>query len=509
MRSKRTRTSLPFLFPLFLSQVREGRGDATNVPLITVILCIYEFLMSRRDTLDLLLERTPQGTALSSTDIAHMFGFTDVEIKMMKVYMQEDFNASHIYLSDYIISKYLTRERTVDRYKHFYTQILKKHYIEGEDFFEVEFEHPAVQIASELLGNEEELSRLNLAAGPMRRINGKKYYLVTGRCYKKLLMKANTDEGNTHCDYYLKLEEVASVALQYFAEVELQRRIKSQEDEIRAKEEMLCSIREEERAKAAAEAKVMRARQQEVFARFPMKNTAGYVYVLRSPNPALSPLIKIGKSIEPKGRLSTLKTGAPGGLQLIKAWFVDNAYATEHAIHEWFQETRVKKTNEPHSTSAASGWFICYDGMIEEMEDIITMRHAHEQKHGTTQTSLVHDLLLTRRDFTIPDLDSEELDNKERPRSLSRGRDTTPHPPAPAPAAGPKKRSCYFPQMEGITPDEKKYLMGFLASYKEANNVDKFPSGACKSLLDTELAAFRGRAAAPINYNIYNILPSP
>ena len=45
--------------------------------------------------------------------------------------------------------------------------------------------------------------------------NNKKYYKITGRTLKKMLMKCGTKKGDEICDYYLKVEQLAIFMKEY------------------------------------------------------------------------------------------------------------------------------------------------------------------------------------------------------------------------------------------------------------------------------------------------------
>ncbi len=179
--------------------------------------------MQRKEALDMLVARTPSGgEALSPDDVAHLLGFTEKEISMMRIYMQEGFNVSWVYLSDHIIESYLIIEKGKDRFRHFYDRVLLKNYTEGLDYMLVDRHHPLVAMAR--VGDP--LQSPGLANETQVPGNRKKYYIVTGECYRRLLMKAGTEEGIKHID---ALNEVKHTYNEYLIEIARRDAIDSRE----------------------------------------------------------------------------------------------------------------------------------------------------------------------------------------------------------------------------------------------------------------------------------------
>jgi hypothetical protein len=120
-----------------------------------------------------------------STDISivnfgrDVLGFDEKTLEFAKIFQTHKFNESWLYLSDDLIANYLTDERSKHTTKHYVNQVLKPNYNKDVDYIEVEFNHPCVQAY---------FRWLNLATN---HVNGKKYYLVSGECYKHMLMTSN------------------------------------------------------------------------------------------------------------------------------------------------------------------------------------------------------------------------------------------------------------------------------------------------------------------------------
>jgi hypothetical protein len=65
-------------------------------------------------------------------------------------------------------------------------------------------------------------------------------------------------------------------------------------------------------------------------------NDNGFIYAIRS---GRSNLIKIGFSVEPRGRLKELQTGSPDKLELLQAW--PGTRSDERRIHRFLRKNRV------------------------------------------------------------------------------------------------------------------------------------------------------------------------
>jgi hypothetical protein len=68
------------------------------------------------------------------------------------------------------------------------------------------------------------------------------------------------------------------------------------------------------------------------------RRVAGYIYIIEAANG----LYKIGQSKKPKRRFQTLEMASPVRLHLLKKFEVDNMLAAEFALHERFEERRIK-----------------------------------------------------------------------------------------------------------------------------------------------------------------------
>jgi hypothetical protein len=108
----------------------------------------------------------------------------------------------------------ITNDMGYSKLSNFYSQVLRTQYTENTDYKEVEANDPYVLSYVEFEKNSE---CLLISIGKSKHTGGKKpkYYLVTGRTLKKMLMKAKTKRGDDICEYYLKVEELAMFMKDY------------------------------------------------------------------------------------------------------------------------------------------------------------------------------------------------------------------------------------------------------------------------------------------------------
>ena len=147
---------------------------------------------------------------VETSELAKFIGFNDDELKMLKIFWDPVFNKSWIYLS----SSMITKDMGYSKLSNFYSQVLRANYTENVEYKEVTETDPIVQSYREF---EEKCQCLLISIGNKAHTGGKtpKYYLVTGRALKKMLMKAKTSRGDAICDYYLKVEELAMFMREY------------------------------------------------------------------------------------------------------------------------------------------------------------------------------------------------------------------------------------------------------------------------------------------------------
>lgn len=140
--------------------------------------------------------------ALQEDDFDHLKlakfkGFNEKQIEMVKLFWDPAFNGGWIYLSDEVIYDYFGYKKSESSSKNFY-KTMKDNYIENTDYQEVSHNNEIIQVYTQ---------RQN-AGGKSKAPANKKYYIITGKTFKKMGMKANTKKGDEICDYFLIVEEL-------------------------------------------------------------------------------------------------------------------------------------------------------------------------------------------------------------------------------------------------------------------------------------------------------------
>lgn len=165
---------------------------------------------------DLIIENalkiTKDNKPISNLELAKLSGFNEKECEMLQMFWQPAFNNSWIYLNDEIIQTYLTNDVSKDYLQNFYKRILLKTYEEGIDYKEVSKDNELVKSHSSKMKNRkshsskmvDEKSYLPKMVG-----NRKKYYIVSGECYKCLLMNSKAKLGKDTRKYFIKVEQLA------------------------------------------------------------------------------------------------------------------------------------------------------------------------------------------------------------------------------------------------------------------------------------------------------------
>jgi phage anti-repressor protein len=125
--------------------------------------------------------------------------FNQIELGFIDKFWQNAFNDQWMYLSKemvindfgYIDKKYMMRD--------FYKRVLLSNFTVNEDYNEVNKEY-----ITNLMGKIAHQNTIPLQGG----IN-KKYYMISGECYKNLLMLVKTDKGKQIRKYYIKIENLS------------------------------------------------------------------------------------------------------------------------------------------------------------------------------------------------------------------------------------------------------------------------------------------------------------
>ena len=115
--------------------------------------------------------------------------FTENDEKYVDLFWDVVFNKSWIYLSDEIVIEWMGYKKSKDTISDF-TEEMKRKYSDI-DYKEVDRTH-------ELIKKSTQDSSDN------------KYYITTGETLKKMLIRADTKQGDIICDYFIKVESVCN-----------------------------------------------------------------------------------------------------------------------------------------------------------------------------------------------------------------------------------------------------------------------------------------------------------
>lgn len=146
--------------------------------------------------------------------LAELANFTPKEITMLKLFWNPCFNSTWIYLSDDIILNFLTNETGKDAINHFMRQILIPNNEKEIDYLQVDKNHELIKSCSlSLASKNEDGNEVKKRIAP-----NKKYYIVSGECFKNLLMQSKCAGKETR-KYFLKVEKLSRLMYSYISEL--------------------------------------------------------------------------------------------------------------------------------------------------------------------------------------------------------------------------------------------------------------------------------------------------
>jgi phage anti-repressor protein len=267
------------------------------------------------------------GNKASEQQLAEIVGFTEDEQKMLKIFWEPAFNKSWIYLSPSMI----TKEMGYSAVSKFYRDTLRKHYKENVDYKETDENDPTVKLFENSEWRSESIQKKQHSGGKKQ-----KYYLVSGRALKKMLMRCRTKKSEEICEYYIKVEELASFMKDYILELS-KRQIAEQEKLLNHANSV---------NKELLTFKLMKEKNQTL-------------YVMSNKNFASQGLFKVGKTINKASKRATnLNTANPIGEDITVLYEIKtyDSLALEKRCHSIFQNLRPTKKRE---------YFLCvYDRLI-------------------------------------------------------------------------------------------------------------------------------------------------
>jgi phage anti-repressor protein len=144
-------------------------------------------------------------------ELAKFIGFNDNELQLLKIFWQPCYNEGWIYLSPKLIKE----DMGYSYIPKFYKDTLKKKYLENIDYKEIQKDDDLVKLY-EKFGVPKSTPKKKENRGG----HNSKYYAITGKALKKMLMRCRTDKSDQVCDYYIKVEELAAMMYKYLLQSE-------------------------------------------------------------------------------------------------------------------------------------------------------------------------------------------------------------------------------------------------------------------------------------------------
>jgi hypothetical protein len=134
---------------------------------------------------------------LTHQQLAEHMDFSADEQRMLTMFWEPTFNSGWIYLSPTMITQDMGYKKVSD----FYNITLRPNYIKDIDYVEIKKDDELVK----LYNYQQNISAVSIAANIKNKRGGHnaKYYKITGKTLKKMLMKCGTKKGDQICDYYL------------------------------------------------------------------------------------------------------------------------------------------------------------------------------------------------------------------------------------------------------------------------------------------------------------------
>ena len=308
-------------------------------------------------------------TEPSNEELAMHIGFTENELEMMKIFWDPCFNKSWFYL----YPDFITKKLGYDTPKHFYSDVLRKKYVEHKDYQKVNKSHNLIQ----------EFYSRNF---DHRKQPGNKalYYLITGKCLKLILMRANTKLAMETHEYYIKVEELAICMKDYIQsmhkylyEKQLEESKKQLEDREQQIEESKKQI--EESNKKIKQLEIQTFNMKTFVDTVKQREKMEYIYIATTEKYAMKNHFKIGKAGSLQKRLPGYQTGRPNEDLYFYVWtfkchssiHIENRI--KHLLMDWKPDIK-KEIYVIHFEALLNiVQFICknYDNEINKLNEFI------------------------------------------------------------------------------------------------------------------------------------------
>jgi phage anti-repressor protein len=250
-------------------------------------------------------------TKLNGIDMAKAYGFSDKLLPYFEEFWDmlgedtkgtDNYNNAWFLLMPNRVKGILTKETSKIFMRNFHDQILKKMYIEHQEYKEATREE--INAYERCL----KISTTNKVA------NNAKIYWVTGRTYKKLLMKSKTSKGMEIADYFIEIEDFAKKIASMITHITRKQAREREHQLLEAKEQAERSLEEERKANITLTA-------EQSFLSTMLQNIREFeldefIYVLTTQDMKRQSLFKVGRTHNLQARLSFYRTAHPTNTEI-------------------------------------------------------------------------------------------------------------------------------------------------------------------------------------------------
>jgi hypothetical protein len=292
---------------------------------------------------------------LTYNQMADIMDFSNDEKNMLNIFWEPTFNTGWIYLSPNMIIEDMGYKQV----SAFYRDNLYKSYIENIDYIEIKKDDDLVKKYNEYQQNiSKEISPANIRN--KRGGHNAKYYKITGKTLKKMLMKCGTKKGDQICEYYLKVEQLAIFMKDYINALHkhiLETKLAEKDKVIEDKNLVIEN----------KEAKINRIHilNEEYLSYKKLNEKNETIYIVSTYDYATQGIYKVGKTTKlMKSRTSGHNTTHVSGdkVKVLKEFKVNDCSLVEKIIHKKLKGLLVKGDQEI---------FMCPYDLLENLVDVI------------------------------------------------------------------------------------------------------------------------------------------
>ena len=308
---------------------------------------------------------------LTNQQLAEHMGFSSDEQRMLSIFWEPAFNGNWIYLSPTMI----TQDMGYNQISAFYRDTLVPNYVENIDYVEIKKDDglvkkyneyikvfDAISIASKTFAGEKSPAKTKEKRGG----HNAKYYKITGKTLKKMLMKCGTKKGDHICEYYLKVEQLAIFMKDYISALHkhiLETKLAEKDMALESKNAIINEANESLNRINRVNLELL------TFKKLNEKNES--IYIVATYRYATQGIFKVGRTKCMKARTSGHNNTHIAGdkVKVLKEFKVNDSAVTENYIHRKLKGLLVHDEKE---------FFVCpYDLLENIIEVIITNDDTH------------------------------------------------------------------------------------------------------------------------------------